>query len=275
MAAIITKDTRLLNAKAFVESVAEAENTVYYVFLGKPTTWPTEYAPPQAADDYATQRDIWNNMEAMKLVTTNDVIHAIPRYNWKAGNIYAQYNDRIPSANLFDYKFYVVNSQYNVYKCLSNGLGHPNVTVSEPTGTGSAYTGIVQSASDAYVWKFMYNIPAGTWVKFGTTSFIPVTNATAATANLSSNVQGIYGYNIVNANVGSSVTGDGLYFLKVIGNGDGNANAQIRITNGNVFGNLLVRNFGNNYSKAKVTGLFSAATATAASLGNEIGRAHV
>ena len=109
MAAIITKDTRLLNARAFVESVSESENTVYYVFLGRPTTWPIEYAPPQAVDNYATQRDVWNNMEAMKLVTTNDVIHAIPRYNWTLGNIYAQYNDRIPSSNLFDSRYFVIN----------------------------------------------------------------------------------------------------------------------------------------------------------------------
>jgi hypothetical protein len=270
MAAIITKDTRLLNAKAFVESVSEAQNTVYYVFLGKPTTWPIEYAPPQAVDDYATQRDIWDNMEAMKLVTTNDVIHAIPRYNWTAGNVYAHYNDRIPSANLFDYRFHVINSQYNVYKCLSNGGG--NVTINEPTGTGSATTGIIENRNagqDGYIWKYMYNIPVGTWVKFGTTSFIPVVNVNSSVSTLSANNTGIYAYNVLNANVGSNNPGTGFYYAKIVGTGDDTANATVRITNGNV-ANVFVNIYGNSYTKSKITSLTALGTGTSYGLGNVV-----
>lgn len=275
MAAIITKDTRLLNAKAFVESVSEAENTVYYVFLGKPTTWPIEFAPPQAVDDYATQRDIWDNMEALKLVTTNDIVHAIPRYNWKAGNVYAQYSDRIPSANLFDSQYVVMNSEYNVYKCLSNGGG--NITINEPLGTGKslnepAHPGIIENRDlneDGYIWKFMYNIPVGTWVKFGTTSFIPCLNVTSNVRAVAANVRGIYGYNVLNANVGSNNPTAGTYFAKIVGTGDGTANASIRITNGNV-ANVFVNVYGNNYTFANVTALINPATGVESSLGNVV-----
>lgn len=275
MAAIITKDTRLLNAKAFVESVSESENTVYYVFLGKPTTWPIEYAPPQAIDDYATQRDIWDNMEALKLVTTNDVIHAIPRYNWKAGNVYAQYNDRLPSANLFDSQYVVMNSEYNVYKCLSNGGG--NITINEPKASAQrsltdAHPGIVENRDafkDGYIWKFMYNIPVGTWVKFGTTSFIPCLNVTSAVQQVSSNVRGIYAYNILNANVGSNNPTNGTYFAKIVGTGDGTANASIRITNGNV-ANVFVNVYGNNYTFANITALINPNTHALTPLGNVV-----
>lgn len=274
MAAIITKDTRLLNAKAFVESVSESENTVYYVFLGKPTTWPVEYAPPQAIDDYATQRDIWDNMEALKLVTTNDVIHAIPRYDWKAGNVYYQYNDRIPSANLFDAKYMVMNSQYNVYKCLSNGGG--NITINEPLGPGTSLTGphagIIENrgaTQDGYIWKFMYNIPVGTWVKFGTTSFIPCLNVTSSVSQVAGNNRGIYSYNIVSANVGSNNPTNGSYFAKIVGVGDGTANATVRITNGNV-ANVYVNVYGNNYTFANVTALIDPATGTNYGVGNAV-----
>lgn len=271
MAAIITKDTRLLNAKAFVESVSESENTVYYVFLGKPTTWPTENAPPQAADDYATQRDIWDNMEAMKLVTTNDIIHAIPRYNWAEGNVYAQYNDRIASGNLFDFRYFVINSQYNVYKCLSNGLG--NATINEPLGTGAAYTGLIENKNatqDSYVWKFMYTIPVGTWVKFGTTSFIPVLNVNSSVSTLASNVTGIYGYNILSANVGGPTPTAGLYFAKIVGAGDGTANAYIRINSAGNVSSVTTRVYGNSYTQAKITGLIDPATGTNYGLGNVV-----
>ena len=274
MAAIITKDTRLLNAKAFVESVSESENTVYYVFLGKPTTWPVEYAPPQAIDDYATQRDIWDNMEALKLVRTSDVIHAIPRYDWKAGNVYVAFNDRVPSANLFDSKYVVMNSEYNVYKCLGNGRG--NVTTTEPTGTGASLTGrhpgiIVNNGStqDGYVWKFMYNIPVGTWVKFGTTSFIPCLNVTSQIQQVASNCRGIYDFTVLNANVGSNALGTLTYYAKIVGTGDGTANARVRITNGNV-ANVWVDVFGNNYTYANVTALINPSTGVESSLGNVV-----
>lgn len=274
MAAIITKDTRLLNAKAFVESVSESENTVYYVFLGKPTTWPVEYAPPQAIDDYATQRDIWDNMEALKLVTTNDVIHAIPRYNWAAGNVYFQYNDRIPSANLFDEKYMVMNSEYNVYKCLSNGGG--NITINEPLATNqraltaTSHPGIIENRNagqDGYIWKFMYNIPVGAWVKFGTTSFIPCLNVTSSVSQVAGNVRGIYAYNITSANVGSNNPTNGNYFAKIVGVGDGTANATVRISNGNV-ANVYVNVYGNNYTFANITALIDPATGTNYGLGN-------
>lgn len=275
MAAIITKDTRLLNAKAFVESVSEAENTVYYVFLGKPTLWPVEYAPPQAIDNYATQRDVWNNMEALKLVTTSDVIHAIPRYNWTASTQYTAYNDRISSANLFDSKYVVMNSEYNVYKCLGNGGG--NVATTEPTGTGASLTGahpgvIVNNtgaSADGYVWKFMYNIPVGTWVKFGTTSFIPCLNVTSQVQQVASNCRGIYDYTVLNANVGSNALGTLTYYAKIVGTGDGTANARVRITNGNV-ANVWVDVFGNNYTYANVIALINPSTGVESSLGNVV-----
>lgn len=271
MAAIITKDTRLLNAKAFVESVSESENTVYYVFLGKPTTWPVEYAPPQAIDNYATQRDVWNNMEALKLVTTNDVIHAIPRYDWKVGNVYTAFNDRVSSANLFDSNYVVMNSEYNVYKCLGNGRG--NVTTTEPTGTGASLTGahpgVIVNNLDGYVWKFMYNIPVGTWVKFGTTSFIPCLNVTSQVQQVASNCRGIYDYTILNANVGSNSLGTLTYYAKIVGTGDGTANARVRITNGNV-ANVWVDVFGNNYTYANVIALINPSTGVESSLGNVV-----
>jgi hypothetical protein len=164
----------------------------------------------------------------------------------------------------------VLNSQYNVYKCLANGTG--NVTTTEPTGTGDTFRGIVENKAnglDNYVWKFMYNIPVGTWVKFSNTSFIPALNATSSVTTLASNVQGIYAYNIVSANIGSNNPTSGTYFAKVVGDGDGKANARVVIVNGNV-ANVWVNVYGNNYTKAKVTNLIAVGTGVSYGLGNAV-----
>jgi hypothetical protein len=256
MAAIITKDTRLHNAKQFVEAVSEQANTSIYVFLGRPTSWPSEIAPPLHPDTYRAQVDTWNNMQVLKAVTANDVIHCIPRNNWKTGNVYFQYNDQTESGNLFDSQFVVLNSEYNVYKCVSNGGG--NITINEPTGTGATGNNLIFNRNigqDGYIWKYMYNIPVGTWVKFGTQSFIPVVETTAQVRTDAANARGIYSYNIMSANVGTpavgSPPGDGVHTISIVGDGSG-ATACVRIVNGNI-ANVLVNNYGTNYTIANVT----------------------
>lgn len=258
MAAIITKDMRLHNAKQFVEALSEQANTSIYVFLGRPMAWPDEIAPPLHLDTYTAQIDTWNNMEVLKVATENDITHAIPRYDWKAGNVYYQYNDRVDSSTLFDKQFVVMNSEYNVYKCVSNGRG--NVTINEPTGTGAASNSFVYNTSvgqDGYIWKFMYNIPVGKWLKFGTPSFIPVIDSafTSDAANIAANSRGIYAYNIVSANVGTPATGsppgDGTLSISIVGDGT-SATACVVIANGNI-ANVIVNNYGYNYTVANVT----------------------
>ena len=191
-------------------------------------------------------------MEVLKGVTTNDVIHAIPRNNWKAGNVYYQYNDLATSSNLFDSQFVVINSEYNVYKCLSNGSG--NLTINEPTGTGATGNNLIFNSSlgqDGYVWKYMYNIPVGTWVKFGTQSFIPIVETTAQVKTDAANCKGIYAYNIVSANVGSTSPPDGVHTVTIVGDGTG-ATACVKIVNGNI-SNVIVNSYGNFYTVANVS----------------------
>lgn len=250
MPAITTKDTRILNARQFVESLSEAERTSMYVFLGKPTPWYNEIAPGSAKDTYREQVDTWDDMQILKMVRDTDITHAVARYNWKAGNVYYQYNDNVPANSLFDSQYVVMNYQYNVYKCLSNGGG--NAAINEPVGNGSIGTNLIINrgiGQDGYVWKYMYNIPPGSWVKFGTTAFIPVMTLTNEVKTDAANTRGIFAYNIEQANVGGP-SPTGVVALTVVGDGSG-ATASARIVNGNV-ANVIVNTFGNNYTVANV-----------------------
>ena len=83
------------------------------------------------------------------------------------------------SSRLYDSNFYVMNSDFNVYKCLYNGQtpefprGRPSLV--EPTGTSTTIieTGDV-AGSYSYRWKYMYTIDADNILKFVTSEFIPV-----------------------------------------------------------------------------------------------------
>jgi hypothetical protein len=246
MAAIITKDIRLHNARQFNEAVSEAANTALYMFVGKPSTWTNESAPDTPLDTYRSQIDIWDNIIALKKVTGADVTFAIPRNNWTSGTSYKTYSDAVSASNLFSSQFVVVNSSYSVYKCLNNA--NSTTSTVEPTGTGQTANNIVNTA-DGYIWKYMYTSDTANILKFATTSFFPISSNTEVTSN-SANAKGIYSYRIVSANVGSGILTDNA-LLTIVGDGTA-ANANVRVTNGNVT-SVFVINPGNGYSIANIT----------------------
>ena len=80
MAAIITDQLRILNAKDFVASVASTTNS-FYSFVGLPN--PTDVdagwdsSPPDPRDNFDEENNYWDTMIALKKIDAEDV---------KAGN---------------------------------------------------------------------------------------------------------------------------------------------------------------------------------------------
>lgn len=105
-----------------------------------------------------------------------------------------------------DALFYVMNSEYNVYKCLDNNNGAPSTE--RPYLT--SYTPF--KTSDGYVWKFMYTIPTALVNKFITSDVIPVTTAVndAYYSNGAINSVEMFKYgSLYNSSDTLSVLGDG------------------------------------------------------------------
>ena len=175
MAAIITEKFRLHNAKEFKQSATESGNAMY-MFIGRPLSWTDDNNPPTPVDSLNDEYDAYANMTALKKVSSTDVSHAIIRRDWTSGTAYDEYRHNYTSSNtatsgastLWASTFYVVTSDYNVYKVISNN-GGANSTVM-PTGTSTS----ILTTADGYKWKFMYSISASDVIKFVTSDFIPV-----------------------------------------------------------------------------------------------------
>ena len=175
MAAIITEKFRLHNAKEFKQSATESGNAMY-MFIGRPLSWTDDNNPPTPVDSLNDEYDAYANMVALKKVSSTDVSHAIIRRDWTSGTKYDEYRHNYTSSNtatsgattLWASTFYVVTSDYNVYKVISNN-GGANSTVM-PTGTSTS----ILTTADGYKWKFMYSISASDVIKFVTSDFIPV-----------------------------------------------------------------------------------------------------
>jgi len=253
MSSIHTKNLEIFNAKQFKESVSEPLNSSLYLTIGGVQSWPNDAEPVQANTSGATFYEVWNNMIGGKLVTGNDMSHAIPRINWVANTVYNAYDDRMSSSQLYDSnnKFYVVTSDYKVYKCIANS-GSGNVSSQVPFSITTTST---TTLADGYVWKYMYSIPPAEQIKFTTDSYIPVKLLTEDDNSLQWQVQqdaikgSIEAIKIVNSGnnyiggISVSITGDG---------SDANAFAQLNTTS-NTISNIIIDNPGKNYTYANVT----------------------
>ncbi len=188
MAAIITDQLRILNAKNFIAGV-NSESSSYYSFIGLPnpadyqSNWDT--SPPSPKDNFNQENDYWDNMIALKKITSSDVRQVVERRLWTSGTTYDMYRSdysrsntaKVSGAtNLYSASYYVINSDYRIYECLQNGtdpenpngrpsLDEPTFTDLEPKSPGSS--------GDGYIWKYLYTIKPSDIVKFESTDFIP------------------------------------------------------------------------------------------------------
>ena len=91
MAAIITDQIRLLNAKNFVAGVTSTANS-YYSFIGLPN--PADYqsdwntTQPAPKHNFSEEDDYWDTMIALKKITSSDCRHVITKRVWSSGTTY-------------------------------------------------------------------------------------------------------------------------------------------------------------------------------------------
>ena len=189
MAAIITDQVRILNAKNFVAGIANASNS-YYSFVGLPN--PTDYSttwndsPPAPKDNFDEENDYWDTMIALKRINSTDVRQVVPKINWSSGTTYDMYRHDYSrsntaavsgSTNLYNSNFYVLNSDYRVYICLQNGTD-PENTLGRPSLDEPTFTDLEPKAAgtsgDGYIWKYLYTIKPADITKFDSTDFMPV-----------------------------------------------------------------------------------------------------
>ena len=256
MASIVTSKFRVHNAQQFAESFSEAANTIMYLFIGKNTAFPDDNNPPTPVNSTANiEFTPWRDMYAAKRITTADVTHAVPRYDWTSGTVYDQYDDQ--DTNLLEDDFYAITEDFNVYKCLFNAGATASTT--KPTGVStSPFT-----AADGYIWKFMYTVTTAKALKFLTNDYIPVQTLTADGGEDQWDVQAAAvdgGIHVVKVTAGGSGYATAPA-VTITGDGTG-ATANSTIT-ANVVTAVTITAAGTGYTRASVSFASGAAAATA------------
>jgi len=166
MAGKLTKKHMINNAELFIDSLVST-NTNYYMFASNHTPWDDEQNPPSTNTTISTiEHMIYDEIIFGKKITTTDVKHMIPRYDWVSNTIYTAYDK--DNVDLYSNSFFVVTPEQRVYKILDNNNGLASTI--KPTLVSNA----IFKTSDSYVWKYMYTIDNSDMLKFSTRNYIPV-----------------------------------------------------------------------------------------------------
>jgi hypothetical protein len=273
MAAIITDQLRILNARNFVSAASSSDNS-YYSFVGLPNA--TNYAenwdnnPPAPKDSFEQENDYWDTMIALKKIKASDVSQVVKKITWSSGTIYDMYRHDISRTNtskpsgatsLYFANYYVINSDFKVYICLHNGVDPENPTgrpsLDEPTFTDLEPKAAGDSG-DGYIWKYLYTIKPSDVIKFDTVNFIPVPknwDTSSEFADIRNNASAensqLKIITITNRGVGLGTANRTYTNVPIKGDGDG-ARATIVINNDSKVESVTVSIGGSGYTYGTV-----------------------
>ena len=179
MVAIVTKEIRVQNAANFI---ADVGSNSMYLFIGRSQQWPNSDATVATpVDKNLDKQTAHQRMIAAKKMSTGDLSHAVPRYNWVSGNTYPAYDDNVNPAGT---QYYVLTDELKCYKCIIAG---PGASVNKPTGTTT--NNIEADGGDGYRWKYMFTLSGVDATKFLTSAYMPVKTLTSDDGSLQFQVQ--------------------------------------------------------------------------------------
>ena len=243
------------NAATGADTGAEAFAGVY--------RYATEDAPPGPLDHQLEKFAVYDEIIAAKRIKSEFARAVVTRYDWnplateKRFDMYKpDYTETTTgqvgkgsftsATELGAAKFYLINGKYEVFKCLYNGE-FPGRTLPDPqyqpdtspgAGAGTFSNGIftddasaVVSATSGYVWKYMYTMPTNDVIRFLSTNFLPINEATESTraATAGAAVDGAIDIVLVEA-VGSGLP-NGTHYAPINGDGQlaGGTEAVVKI----------------------------------------------
>lgn len=245
-------DMRVFAAEQFKRAITDtSSNTTLYLTFGKVDGWANDSLPNVSNTSVSTKYEVWSNMIGGKRLFGGDLHHVIPRYNWTSNTVYTSYDHTNPDLLNGNTQFYVMNSDYSVYKCLANANG--TVSTSEPTSVNPE---IVSITSDGYYWKYMYTLNDSEKLRFLTDDYIPVKTIALNDGSQQWQVQSdaVEGTieSIVLTNGGSGYVNISNVTIAVAGDGSG-ATATVTLnTSSNTVNSITITEAGSGYSFATV-----------------------
>ena len=232
----------------------------------------TEDAPPAPIDNQIDKTAVYDDLIAAKRITSTFARLVAPRYNWSLStnpkfDMYRPNYSVTPGGGgaigvqtalgnsaLSGSKYYVMNSNYEVFKCLYNGQTPANATginatyepkTSPSAGQGTYANGLFTESATGYIWKYMYTLGTADVIAFLSSDFLPMGTYAGTAA-----VDGAVHIAVITDGGANLPTSDEL-FVKVDGDGSGGI-VKITTTNGGAIGSVTMEAAGTGYTYGNV-----------------------
>ena len=237
----------------------------------------TENIPPAPLDNLTEKYSVYSDIIAAKRITSSFARSVIRRYNWDTANNpkfdmwkpnYSAdapgggaigVNTALGGDSISTAKFYVMNQQYEVFKCLYNGESIANPSgvnvVHEPktnpsAGLGSYANGIFTAPDGSYVWKYMYTMPTDDVLAFLSSDFMPIAAAGEASRVATETAAVAGSLDIALIKDGGTGLTNGTFYAPVLGDGTG-AIAKLVVTAGAIE-SIEMESRGSGYTYASI-----------------------
>jgi len=285
------------NGNPLIAALPASALAEVWLFFAKATTWKefdgtsANGVPNDPVDNQNSEFKIYDQIIGLKRITSAEMRQVIRNNKWASGSTYDIYRhdygdvtgdvggvkSYVQSNNfeqhLYETNFYVVTSEYKVYKCLDNNDN--GESTSEPTSTSSAPF----TLPDGYIWKYMFSVNANDFEKFKTDEYVPIpedsaidpSNVIASSANYGGSI-----YNVLIDAPGASYQANTEY--DIVGDGE---NGKVRITSTDQSGGITgvkVVNPGQGYTFGQINlstgqnGILKPIITSKEGLGQKIGR---
>ena len=232
----------------------------------------TEDAPPAPIDNQNEKAAVYDDLIAAKRITSTFARLVAPRFNWSlttnpkfdmyrpsysvtpAGGGAIGVQTALGNSALSGSKFYVMNSNYEVFKCLKNGQTPANATgvnaTKEPSTTpqaadGTYANGVFTEAGGAYIWKYMYTLSTGDVIAFLSSDFLPM-GTYAGTAAVDGAI-----HIAITTDGGANLPTSATLYVPVDGDGAG-AKVKVTTTAGGVISTVEMEAIGSGYTYGNV-----------------------
>jgi hypothetical protein len=251
----------------------------------------TEDVPPVPLDNQTEKFSLYDDIIAAKRITPDFARAVVRRYNWdlvanpkfdmwkpdysatpgSGGQVGKQ--GATGATSISEAKFYVINSQYEVFKCLYNGENPANPSgqnaTNEPkttpsAGEGSYASGIFteEPGNAGYVWKYLFTIPTNDVLRFLSTDFMPIVAPSDSTRQATEALAVDGSVNVVLVEDAGANLPNGTHYAPIIGDGS-NGVVELIVSGGSLTSTSMV-SAGSGYTYASVplvTGTGSGASA--------------
>lgn len=171
MTKLLTSNYKLDLAKRLTNSINNASNTAYYLYVSDHMDSDTNQTLVDTNDQ--KNNKLYNSMLFGKKITTEDAKLVIKNVPYEENKVYKMYEHDV---ELADTDFYCVvdeESYVHVYKCLDNNFNSPS-SVKPDFAFFQSSENFTARLNDGYLWKYMYSVSKTISDKFSISGFFPL-----------------------------------------------------------------------------------------------------